>query len=102
MRDKTTNLLLGVIAFCLCGLLVKETAVFAHAQPQEKLQANVQTQSGQPQIAADSRNLYILMDRKVYVYSWDSKFASERIKAMGLIDDSKLNRKTVIDLPVVK
>lgn len=102
MKDKTTNLLLGIIAFCLCGLLVKDTAVTAHAQTQETIGENGHPQIGLPQIAADSAKVYILLDHKMYVYSWDSKFASDRVKALGMIDDAKLNRKEVIDIPAAK
>jgi hypothetical protein len=91
MKDNTIKLLLGVIAFCLCGLLIKETANSVQAQQPGRVAAE------QGQIAASGSQVYILLDRKLYVYAWENKNApfQELSKEMG---PSKLNRISVIDV----
>jgi len=92
MKDKTIKLLLGVIAFCLGGLLIKETAHSVRAQSQP-----VPLSEGQGQIAVSGSQVYILLDRKLYVYSWESKDPrfQELTKEIGPV---KLNRTAVIDV----
>jgi hypothetical protein len=92
VKDNTIKLLLGVIAFCLCVLLLKETAYSVQAQSQP-----AHITEGQGQIAASDSHVYILLDRKLYVYSWETKNATfqQMSKEFGPI---KLNRTAVIDV----
>jgi hypothetical protein len=90
MKDNTIKFFLGVIAFCLCGLLIKETAKSVQAQSQP---GNMT--AGQSQIAAGDGKVYVLIDRKMYVYSWENDKVKEMTKQFGPI---KLKRTEVIDV----
>ncbi len=92
MKDNTIKVLLGVIAFCLCGLLIKETAHSVQAQSQPG-----RITDGQGQIAASGSQVYVLLDRKLYVYSWENKNApfQEMQKEIG---PSTLKRTSVIEV----
>ena len=92
MKDNVSKWFLGIIAFCLCGLLLKETAGSVKAQSPPMPPAG-----GQMQIAAGGSQVYVLMDRKLYVYAWESKRAKEMAKEMLGDVDIKLNRISVID-----
>ncbi len=92
MKDKTIKLLLGVIAFCLCGLLLKETANSVQAQSQSG-----RITENQGQIAASGVQVYVLLGHKLYGYAWENKNA--RLQELQKeIDPSKLNRTSVIDV----
>lgn len=88
MKDNTIKILLGIIAFCLCGLLIEQTS-WIRAQ-------SVANRGGQAQIATSGSTVYVLSDGKLTAYSWESSETKEMFK--GLIGDVHLKPAAVIDL----